>query len=895
LKIIRPEAIRDPEEARAIERRFKQELLLARQVSHKNVVRIHDLGEIDGIKYITMSYIDGDDLSSVLKRVGKLPIALALRIMRQIVAGLAAAHEAGVVHRDLKPANIMIEGERAVIMDFGIARSSSARSEQTDRTQLSGSYQAGRDTQQSITSGMIVGTIAYMAPEQAKGDSVDQRADIYAFGLIASDMLLGPNRRRQQTLEDLRRDSDEPPTPLRLIEPDVPETLEAVVLRCLQRHPARRYQTAAELLTALDRLDSKGNMLPVIRRLTRRMVAATLALGVALLAATFYITRMVTAPPVEHDPISVVIADVQNRTADPVFDRALESTLRLSLEGARFISAYDRTIINRIGVQAPDKLDEQAAQEIAVKQGVGVVLAGSLSPRGDGYTISLRATQPVTGELITTAEGTAADRNQVLTVVAGLGARVREALGDDTSDSTQRFAMETLTATSLEAVREYALGQEAMSNNRNEEARQRFQKAVARDPKFGAAYAGLAIASRNIGQQQEAEQYANEAVRYLDSMTERERYRVRGLLYYLTSDYEACVKEYGDLLERYAGDVAARNNLALCLTYLRDLPGAREQMQQVVKILPQRALYRLNLALYAAYSSDFATAETEARMAEELGSPLGPLAMGFAQLGRGQLAPATASYQRLAKLEGLGLSRAVSALGDLAVYEGRFSEGVRILQQGAAADLKDMNSDRAAAKFVAIAHAELLRGRMAAANAAAENALRYSQALKIRFLAARVFAAAGQSTQARSLAATLAAELPAEPQALAKVIEGNVALSSGDARLAIRLLTEANSILETWIGRFDLGRANLEAGLLLQADSEFDRCLRRQGEALSLFLDEEPTYAYFPLVAYYTGRAREGLKSDRFVDSYRAYLAIREKAGEDPLLPEVRRRAALGK
>ena len=139
----------------------------------------------------------------------------------------------------------------------------------------------------------------------------------------------------------------------------------------------------------------------------------------------------------------------------------MEPTLKLALEGAGFISAYDRTIINRIGVPAPERLDERAAQEIAVKQGVGVVLAGSVSPRGAGYTVSVRATQPVTGELITSAEDVAADKNQVLAVATGLAATVREALGDETSDSAQRFAMETLTTASLEAVREYALGQEA--------------------------------------------------------------------------------------------------------------------------------------------------------------------------------------------------------------------------------------------------------------------------------------------------------------------------------------------------------------------------------------------------------------------------------------------------
>ena len=154
-------------------------------------------------------------------------------------------------------------------------------------------------------------------------------------------------------------------------------------------------------------------------------------------------------PPAQHAPVSVLIADFQNDTSDPTLSRTLEPTLKLALEGAGFVGAYDRTIINRIGVPAPERLDERAAQEIAVKQGVGVVLAGSVSPRGAGYTVSVRATQPVTGELITSAEDVAADKNQVLAVATGLAATVREALGDETSDSAQRFAMETLTSSPL--------------------------------------------------------------------------------------------------------------------------------------------------------------------------------------------------------------------------------------------------------------------------------------------------------------------------------------------------------------------------------------------------------------------------------------------------------------
>jgi len=149
IKIIRPEVLADARTSADLERRFKRELLLARQVTHKNVVRIHDLGEVEGIKYITMPFIPGSDLATILRKREKLPVSETLPLAKQIVAGLQAAHDAGVVHRDLKPANIMVEEGRALIMDFGIARSTSE----------------GGGTM----AGAVVGTLEYMAPEQAMG------------------------------------------------------------------------------------------------------------------------------------------------------------------------------------------------------------------------------------------------------------------------------------------------------------------------------------------------------------------------------------------------------------------------------------------------------------------------------------------------------------------------------------------------------------------------------------------------------------------------------------------------------------------------------------------------------------------------------------------------------
>ncbi len=886
IKTIRPGIGTDPVTAHDAERRFKRELVLARQITHPNVVRIHDLGEIDGIKYITMPFVNGATLGEVLAREGRMPVARALALFRQVVSGMRAAHEKDVVHRDLKPANIMIEDDVAYVMDFGIAR------------------QVEGGTLMTMA-GAVVGTLDYMAPEQAEGRTVDQRADVYALGLILQDMIAGRSARPNSgnALGDMMRRLSEPPQPVRSMVPEVPEAVERIIVTCLQVDPAARFQTTAALDAALADLDESGNpkpsaaapvpvstSTPLARWLTR---AAVLLVVIGVAAGTWLAARRTSTPaaPVVRPPMSVLIADFRNGLGDPTFDHALEPVLKLALEGADFISAYDRLGIARsLGVRPPEVLDERAALEVAVKQGVGIVLSGALERQGDLYAVSVKAVRAVTGDVVAEATETASGKEQVLGAITRLATTVRQALGDDESDAAQRFAMETLSATSIEVVRDYAAAMDALSRSRFEDARQGFARAVERDPTFGLAYAGMAIASRNLDNQQEAEKYVREAVRHIDGMTERERYRTRGLFYYLTNDYQACVREYGDLIARFSADAAARNNLALCLTYLREMPRAVEEMRAVVKILPNRALYRENLALYAAYAGDFPAAEQEVQAMAEPGL-FGNLALAFAHVGEGQIASAAGTYQSLTQFEDLGASYAASGLGDLAMYEGRFGDAARIFEAGAAADLKTKDADRAANKLVALASVHALRGNAAAAAAAAEQALVHSDAVKIRFMAARVLAETNAFERAKGLSASLASELQAEPRAYARIVDGMVAIRQGSARQAITILTDANTLFDTWIGHFELGRAYLEAGAFTQADSEFDRCLKRRGEVLALFLDEEPTAGLFPPIYYYQGRAREGLNSTSFADSYREYLAIRGTSTDDPMLPDVRRRA----
>src|SRR5215475_776592 len=256
IKVIRPEIMADSTTAAEVERRFKRELLLARQVTHKNVVRIHDLGDINGIKYITMPYVDGADLATLLKREGRLPIERVMRIARSVVSGLVEAHKAGVVHRDLKPANIMINADDdAMIMDFGIARSTGAPTGHAvpGADTIARSLKSSTARLDATVFGAVVGTVEYMAPEQAKGISVDQRADIYAVGLILYDLLVGRSRAAQfaNPIDELKARMAHAPAPVKTLVPGVPDRVDGIISRCLEPDSDRRFQTSDDLAAAL--------------------------------------------------------------------------------------------------------------------------------------------------------------------------------------------------------------------------------------------------------------------------------------------------------------------------------------------------------------------------------------------------------------------------------------------------------------------------------------------------------------------------------------------------------------------------------------------------------------------------------------------------------------------
>src|SRR5580692_4286802 len=280
LKVIRPDLARN----RAILDRFKQELILATQVTHRNVVRIYDLGEAEGIKFITMEYVEGEDLAAIIHRRTKLPPQEAVAIIEQVCRALEAAHRVGVIHRDLKPQNIMCEKSgRILVMDFGLAKT----------------LESERMTQ----TGAMVGTMEYMSPEQALAGNLDQRSDIFSLGLIFYELLTGATPfRADSALASLIKRTQERVVPVSEIDTAVPPELSQIVSRCLERDVALRYQNASELLADLELWEGTGRSGIIAARLkpgprrwadeNKRLLAGAVALVLLLLVTVgYFLTR----------------------------------------------------------------------------------------------------------------------------------------------------------------------------------------------------------------------------------------------------------------------------------------------------------------------------------------------------------------------------------------------------------------------------------------------------------------------------------------------------------------------------------------------------------------------------------------------------------------------------
>ena len=878
LKVIRPALASQPE----LLRRFKQELILSRQVTHRNVIRIFDLGAADGVQFITMEYVEGRNLASQVKGRGRLSPAETAAIVVQVCLALEAAHAEKIVHRDLKPENIMVdESGKVTVMDFGIARAA--------------------DGLNYTQTGAVIGTPAYMSPEQARAETVGPASDLFSLGIIFYELLTGVHPFPANDLvSGLLKRVEGKFTPPTQVEPAVPRELAAIVSKCLAADPANRWGSARAMRRAVEAWQVKAGVAhPDVEAPPARVIRGRMRWGAAALALVAGVAGLVwwrwnpqpVGPP---KPITLLVADFDNSTSESVFTGTLESAVSIALESAPFISLYDRGDAHRVATQiraGNSALDASTARLVAVREGIGAVVAGSLARQGSGYRFDVRVLDPLSGKAVMHAEDRPGDKEAVLAAAGRLAAPVRRALGDTVPESVAKTAAETFTSSSIEAAHAYSSGQDFFAQGHWAQAIQSYSEAVRLDPNMGRAYAGLALAYANQGDRQQADKYYRSAMAQLDRMTDREKYRTLGG-YYLMMRNPKAIEEYDGLLSRYPADRAAPGDLALAYFYQHDFARALTQGNRALALFPKSLIKRENAGLFALYAGDFEQATAQFRNVQA-GNPAyakAQLGLGMARLAQGHVDEAAEIYKKLQTFSGAGPSLGNLALADLALYEGRVKDAMELLENGARQDEEQKRLEAAAIKLVTLAQAQLAGRRTGEAVNSAERAVAMQSDERIAYPAAQVYLRAGQREKAAALARRLAEGLEPDARAYARLIEGEIKLETGAAAEAIQSFEAARHESDTWLGHLDSGIAYLKANRPTEAYTELQEALRRRGEALSLFLDDNPTFHWFPVTYYYLGLAQEGLRSPAAADSWRTFLAIKNKAEGDALAVDAGRR-----
>ena len=591
-----------------------------------------------------------------------------------------------------------------------------------------------------------------------------------------------------------------------------------------------------------------------------------------------------------------MIADFENRTKDPVFQGTLENALSIALEGASFITSYPREDARRNVAQIKPGalLDGAGARLLAAREGIKVVLTGSIEPAGSGYNLTVTAIDPAADKpLVTSSEG-ASSKAEVLQVVGTMASTIRSALGDETPESVRLSAAETVTAASLEALQSYSEGQKLQINSKYDEAIVYYRRAIEQDPKFGRAYSSWAVSAYSLGRRDEADGLYKQAFALMERMTEREKYRVYGT-YYLTiaRNYQQAIDNYSQLLKLYPADRAARTNLAFAYFSTLDFTRALEENRRAMDIYQGNFKLWSNQALYAMYAGDFKTAEAEASRVLDASptSYRAYLPRAIAALERSDSAAAREAYTKMAAIDRQGASLAAMGLADLLMYEGRFKDAENGLRDAIKVDEQIKNPAAAAAKALALAEALEAQGRTKEAVAAVQQALAASRDEPILVAAARTLVRLGSVPAARELIAQLDKRLQPQPRAYSKIIEGEIAGRAGKAADAVEAFSGAVKLADLWLARFALGVAYVQADHFAEGLRELEACQNRRGEATAVFLDDVPTFRYLSVLPYWLARAQEGAgQKPAAAENYKKFLSLRPTTPKDPLVVDAGRR-----
>jgi len=584
VKVIRPDLANDSD----ILSRFKQELVLARKVTHKNVIRIFDLGRASGMRFITMEYIEGEDLRSLVKKTGRPTPQAATDIILQVCNALEAAHAEGIVHRDLKPQNIMLDSHaRVYVMDFGIARS--VGSEGLTMT------------------GALIGTPDYMSPEQVRGEDIDCRSDIFSLGIIYYELLTGKMPYRGETAQKaMYKRTVERAARVITEEPSIPEFLSDLVSKCLEIDRAKRYQSVSEIAADLNtwksgEADRASSVLERwLRRLARNRTARLAAAALLVLGiGTYAVRRLAGSSPGKSAPtakpaIALAVVPFRNASGDPSLDwlgSSLSDMLSVGIGQSSTVRTIPEARVSQVytdlRLTPGTNLDPSTLDRIAQFSNADIVVYGQYARFGDQLRIDATLLDRKNSRSIQ-LKAEAAGEKDVLKTVDQLAKKVRESLALSTSAVAELQATAfTPSSQSVSALRDYNEGLTFQRSGKNLQARDAFQAAVAEDPNFALAYSGLAQAFASLGHDDQAQSDSLKAVNLSETLPQPERNLISARHAKIMKDYPKAITAYESLVKSSPGDTSYLFQLADLYESVGNLDKARDALAKLQSLDPK--------------------------------------------------------------------------------------------------------------------------------------------------------------------------------------------------------------------------------------------------------------------------------------------------------------------